>query len=243
MAPVAGYIAQVTLQYQSGLPRDVTENVFHFVDFSSDTASVAAAQQIAQRLADFYSAPVGGNCVDSFFSPLMLPLAKVKVYDFGAAHPRPILYQDSWTMGLQNASLGALPPEVALCISAYGTVNVKRERGRQYIGPFALNAITTGPDGYSEPSPNLITALVAAGKRLSQNTGDVAQGSTTLLPGTPATGPAKALWAVLSMIGTGTKAAPAPNFTLINSGWVDNEWDGQRRRRVASTARSTWAPS
>lgn len=243
MAPVAGYIAQVTFQFQSGLPRDVSENVFHFIDFASDTASVSAAEQVVQRLADFYTvAGTSGHAIEEYLSGSITSPVKVKVYDFGAGSPRPILYQDSFALTIAEADTGAMPPEVALCISSFGTINVKRQRGRQYIGPFNNDASQEN-QLYSQPAAALVTAMVEAGARLSKNTGDVAQASTTLLPGTPGTGPAKALWATLSKIGTGTKTAPAPLFTLVDNGWVDNEWDAQRRRRIASTSRQTWAPS
>jgi hypothetical protein len=243
MAPVAGYIAQVTFQFQSGLPRDVSENVFHFAEFGSGAADLAGAQQVCQRLADFYSGTedtVDGATVANYFSNEIETLVKIKVYDLAAATPRPILYQDSFTIA-PASDLTNLPPEVALCVSYFSTVNVKRQRGRIYLGPLSAFAVGTGP--YSAPVAAFVDTIVAAAKRLAVNTGDVAQLSTTLLPGSPATGPVKVVWCVLSHLGTGTPAAPAPELYVIDNGWVDNEWDGQSRRRIAATARTTWAPA
>lgn len=243
MAPVAGYIAQVTFQDSSGLPRDVNENVFHFAEFDASAANLAGANQVVQRLADFYVGPEGdtGTSVASFLSGELESLVGVKVYDLGAASPRPILYQDSFTIPAYAGGLD-MPPEVALCLSYFSTVNVKRQRGRIYVGPFSINT-STASGTYTAPSAALVAAMVAAGQRLSVNTGSCAQGSTTLLPSTPATGTVKVIWSVFSSLGSGTIAAPAPELYAIDNGWVDNEWDSQRRRRIAATSRSTWAPA
>lgn len=233
---MAGYLAQVTFQDLTGLPRDVSENVFHFTN-DSDGTSAGDAEQIAQRLADFYIGVTGSAAsIGSFLSGELEPIAQVKVYDVTAPPKTPPFYEDSFTgpwTGWPN-----LPPEVALCLSYYGTRNIVHQRGRIYLGPFGEAAILAAAPPYSQPSAGLIAAMAAGSARLLQNTGSIQQASTTKLPGTPATGPVKVFWSVFSKIGTGTKAAPVPGFTVLNNSWIDNEWDGQRRRRIAATMRT-----
>jgi hypothetical protein len=57
-------------------------------------------------------------------------------------------------------------------------------------------------------------------------------------------------WCQFSAVGGGTQptkkhpeipAARIPTFSLVTGGWVDNEWDGQSRRRIQSSARQTWS--
>jgi hypothetical protein len=56
-------------------------------------------------------------------------------------------------------------------------------------------------------------------------------------------------WLQHSVVGDGTMptkkdpglpASPREVFGLVSGGWVDNEWDGQRRRRIEASARTTW---
>jgi hypothetical protein len=56
-------------------------------------------------------------------------------------------------------------------------------------------------------------------------------------------------WVQHSVVGTGTMPtkknpqlpnAPAETFELVGGGWVDNEWDSQRRRRIESSARTNF---
>lgn len=235
------YTAEVTLPYISDLPRDVTVNVFHFQGGAS-AAELSEAQQIAQRLSDFYTGTSSTGTLISYLSNELGPTATVKVYDAQASIPRPIFYQDTFALGGSHSSTTDMPPEVALCLSYYGTANQKRQRGRVYIGPFCQASEATAVP-YAAPVPALITCLTEAGGRLAKNTGAVAQGDTGLLPSTPATGPTAVIWSVRSKYAALTGTTLGDLFTPINFGWVDNEWDAQRRRRVAATSRSTFAPS
>lgn len=235
------YTAEVTLPYVTLLPRDVTVNTFHFQGGAS-AAELSEAQQIAQRLSDFYTGSSSTGTLGSYLSNEIGPICTVKVYDAEATEPRPIFYQDTFNIGASRSSSGDLPPEVALCLSYYGTANQKRQRGRVYIGPFCQIAEVPSVT-YAAPTASLVTCLVEAGTRLAKNSGAVAQGDTGMLPSTPATGPAAVLWSVRSKYAALTGTTLGSMFTLINNGWVDNEWDSQRRRRIAATSRSVFAPS
>lgn len=235
------YTAEVTLPYITNLPRDVTVNVFHFQG-GAGAAELSEAQQIAQRLADFYMGANPTSPLGQYLSNEIGALAIVKVYDAEATEPRPIFYQDSFNLPSSKESSTDMPPEVALCLSYYGTANQKRQRGRIYLGPFCQTSEATAVP-YAAPTPALIADMVAAGSRLAKNTGAVAQGDTILLPDTPATGPTAVIWSVRSKYAALTGTTLGNLYTPINFGWVDNEWDAQRRRRVAATSRATFAPS
>lgn len=230
-------VAEVSLPYVTLLPRDVTVNTFHFQTTSTGLLSMAAAQQIAQRLADFYvGVGSGSHSIANYLSAEVGRTADVRVYDPTHTIPRPIFYEDHFALGAALTP-DSIPPEVALCASYFGDANVKRQRGRVYLGPFGTSALKSG--AFSVPADDLIATVAAASQRLAVNSGSVAQASTVLLPDTPATGPADAIWSIRSKFGTDGPLAGG-TYTVINSGWVDNEWDGQRRRRIAATARTAW---
>lgn len=135
-------------------------------------------------------------------------------YDFDDPKPRaPVLR----TLGtLAGVSINGLPREVALCMSFQGTrlagVPQARRRGRIYI-PFLQE---TANDGDGRPTTTLVNSVVAAGQVLL-NSSDAAPTWT---------------WEIWSAAG--------PGFTTVTDGWVDNEWDTQRRRGRRATSRTTF---
>lgn len=110
-----------------------------------------------------------------------------------------------------------MPPEVALVLSfqadqASGVPQARR-RNRIYL-PF-LNTGAAGTDG--RPSSATVTDVVTAADALL-----AASGPTT----------ADWVWVVYS---------PTDGlFEEVNNGWVDNEWDTQRRRGRKATSRTTF---
>lgn len=114
----------------------------------------------------------------------------------------------------------AAPPEVALCISfkaaAVSGFPAGRLRNRIYIGPLATGTIdTTG-----RPTSTAVTAI--------------ANGADILLEASKAAG-----WDWVVYSPTQASQGLVDSFP-IESGWVDNEFDTQRRRGRRSTARTTF---
>jgi hypothetical protein len=109
-----------------------------------------------------------------------------------------------------------LPPEVALCISFQGTrmsgVNQARRRGRVYL-PF-LRADASGTDG--RPTAAMMTTAVSCGQGLLTASDSAATWA----------------WQTLSTV--------APGVSTVVDGWVDNEWDVQRRRGRRYLTRTTF---
>lgn len=256
------YVAQVSLQANSGLAKDQFENVFHFVG-PSPAASYQEAATAIGRLADFYTGHPSGESsgIDDFLSPVIDTTATVKVYDGSQKGTKtsPIgpVITASFMFQQQDTSDIPVPEEVALCLSYFSGRNSPRTRGRIYLGPFNESAVvhSTAPDydgQGSRPSNGLMLAMASSATRLAAN-GDGATSMGTIsgfvlgyllgeLPDTFAYAPVAGVnWAVRSSIGGGTKAAPVPDYALVTGGWIDNEWDSQHRRRLQASARTTWA--
>jgi hypothetical protein len=241
---VAGYIAQAAFQALSGLAKDQAENVFHFVGATGEATGPEAAACIL-RMADFYLNNHGADLPITNWYSGEYPSVTFKVYDLAAAKPRPILAQASAT--LPGPAAGEpMPEEVALCLSYFGTRNIPRHRGRIYLGPFSSNCNGTGTGSASRPVAPLVASIVAAGTALAvigdgaDSLGSIA--STLSVEGllTPEPVSAPVSWVLYSTLGEGTKAAPEPDTELIVHGWVDDEWDGQHRRRIKASTRTTF---
>lgn len=139
---------------------------------------------------------------------------QMKSYDLADPEPRaPVL-----TAGANLSTAGApLPTECALVLSFQAVkqsgVPQARRRNRVYL-PF-LKA--TNNDSTGRPSATLISAVDGA--------------ATTLLAASGGGG-ASWVWTVYS---------PTDNLMEeVNDGWIDNEWDTQRRRGRKATSRSVF---
>lgn len=125
----------------------------------------------------------------------------VKIYDPGPNPGGPV-YQESFATPLGGSGTG--PTEVALCLSYATTDNpdssLPRRRGRIYLGPLSLLNVLD-----ERPSNALIQELLTFGEDLA-SIGTA--GNTT--------------WLMLSRADN--------SYHKIESIWMDNAWDTQRRR-------------
>jgi len=158
-------------------------------------------------LEDFY------NDLDTYFSSMVRQTDfMLKCYDNTDPEPRaPVLTRE---FDLSSAPSGApLPPEVSICLSFQADqvsgVPQARRRGRIYI-PF-VDTSTMGTDG--RPTGTVVTNIASYGD--------------TLL--TASNGAATWTWLVFSRV--------EPGYSVISNGWVDNEYDTQRRRGRPYTSR------
>lgn len=141
----------------------------------------------------------------------------VTLYNLG--DPAPRLPIESYPFTLDNPTTGstALPPEVAVVMSyraAYVSgIPNARRRGRMFLGP-----INDAGTALTRPTVALTNAVVDFGETLF----------------TPVT-EEDVVWAQRSE----TTGAMSP----VETGWVDNEWDTQRRRgRTANQRYPFFAP-
>lgn len=165
------------------------------------------------------------NCVDAFYNQIASLLSPTvnsgankhitRVYHLTEPEPRPPVYVGTFT---QAGTGQPLPAEVALC-SSFQAVPVagqrqSRRRGRLYIGP--LNTGTAVLDsGYSRPSGTTMNTLATATQQL---------------------------WIALAADGWALSVWSRVTNTLVpvDNGWVNNEWDTQRRRGPEVSSRVTW---
>lgn len=140
----------------------------------------------------------------------------IKWYDMNDPEPRAPVRENTLDLAAGTRT-GSLPPEVALCLSYQGArvsgLPQARRRGRVYIGPFEAAAV--GTDG--RPISTIVTALRNAGAALLAAS-DAAATWT---------------WIQFSTVNDG--------FADVDNGWVDNEFDTQRRRGRPYTSRSTFS--
>jgi hypothetical protein len=215
------YRAQVTIPMDTGLAADASTNTWHF-DADDDVLidETTRTDHIVTRLRSFYST-VSSAC----FPTIMATLATVKIYKLTDPEPRFPVAEN--TIPLNGVTGTPLPSEVALCLSYQGAresgTNVSRRRGRIYIGPLVSGAAIAGTGG-SRPSSTVISAIATAAATLTA---------------TPA-GPGRPLWAVFSPTTLSTGGSLDDAFEDVESGWVDDAWDIQRRRCLAATSRTNW---
>jgi len=221
---------------ESALPEDECVNTYHFLTDDGAVLTPTTASQIAGKLAAaLYDAAGGGFPLHYFMSSEVsrVNLPTIKVYDVDGGSPR----AEETMAGLQAAgSATAIPSEAALCLSYHADLTDlleyaaddddadanperirARARGRIFWGPVATNGIMGSP---SRPSNDLRNALVDLGNRL------LAFNDAPLANGTVAS------WGVYSR--------EAGVMTVATGGWVDNQWDTQRRRGVKASVRTTF---
>lgn len=209
-----GVRAQVIFQGQSGLPRDRFVNSWAFEGTGASISDTELAT-VRTRLVEFYTSPVGaGTPLTGFMSRAVKQAVLIRLYRLSQTPPRtPIETQHTFNISQTGT---ALPNEVAVVLSFYNTVNVKRRRGRIFFGPLAAMAGVFDTDDVKVEA-SLRTALSGAANRLAAYGND------------PTLGPH---WSILSQRDAQLK--------LVTDGWIDNTFDTQRRRGVRSNLRTSW---
>lgn len=204
---------QVSFPMDSNLPKDTVTNTWHF---NHTGGVVSDYDNVRDMLADFYTTdPTGSaNSVQDYMTALIQSNAIVRAYNLDDPKPRPPVYES--TFAISGTGGAVLPSEVALCMS-YQSIKIAgesqaRRRGRIYLGPF----VQTANDSGGRPSSALITTVAKAARDLV-----VASDAATSWK-----------WEIYS--------PTSGNSHQVYNGWVDNAWDTQRRRGLATTARTTW---
>lgn len=163
---------------------------------------VTAAAAFCTELQTFYN-----SCRPDFSSLVRQNVHGYKVYDMADAVPRAPKIDSSFNLAVAPTG-NPLPPEVAVCVSFQGVrqsgASQARRRGRIYL-PF-LNTSAIGADG-----------------RPTSTTLDRIRNAADVLVTASKTGSATWNWVVRSEAGGGAVVS-------VSDGWVDNEWDTQRRR-------------
>lgn len=201
---------QMTMEADSGLPEDRVVNVWHTRGSKGDPAG---NEGVADIFRNFYIAI--GPLISGWISRADAPV--LSFYDLADPEPRVPFYEQN--AGFPGpASSDDLPTEVAICTSfrgnyISGTPNARR-RGRIYVGP--LTQACLGDDG--RPATTARDTIAEATEGLVNALLDYEDGIRQLV--------------VYSRVDN-----QASNVT---QGWVDNEFDTQRRRGRRATARTRW---
>jgi len=218
---MADFYCRMQLQYDTLLPRDVSESSFAFTSASVDAGLADDMKTAVESFWNQDGTTFAGS-IGSFLSPVIIRgtnVAKFTIYGINTATGllgEPLLEQpfDLVDSPIQNVSL---PAEVALCTSfnASGSGPARRRRGRMFIGPFNTGALGTATSSETPPAGELMGVLRDATERLNS---------------------AMVVWGGQLCVWSRADAELKP----VTDGWVDNAWDIQRRRGVDPSARTTW---
>lgn len=213
--------AQVILERDGLLPEDVSVNTWHFqgdvaVGETTSERFDEDAPGLADRLEAFYVS------LQTFFAVTCTGNARIKLYNM--ADPRPRVPHSEYTFTFVPGT-AAYPSEVAICLSFKGEVvsgqSMRRRRGRIYLGPInSQMGLIDGSDvriNFSN-APAIITAAEAL---QTGGTGAFRHAIYSRTQDGPTEPQSDAAW------------------TDVDSYWVDNAFDTQRRRGAKATARFT----
>lgn len=215
--------AQVRILNNSGLPRDVAMNTFHFRSLSFDPLDdVDTAQAALETLYQSYG---------PYFSPVCDGNANITWYALDVPEPRIPIHFEAFTF-IQEGST-AMPNEVAVVTSFHAAPAAGaapgRRRGRLYMGPFNTTPFATG-DFDAKVSGAALEDFITSW--------------TTFSEAMAAGGDCR--WVVFSPTTAG--AQPWSESTLQDSsfdvvgGHIDNAFDTVRSRGGTADERTTFGP-
>jgi hypothetical protein len=213
-------LAQWSLPYFTGLPRDVVTNNLHFVYTIVTEPDSSNYDDLAGAIQLFYDEVYGVLGMGTW---CVKAGATITFYDLTDTPPRAPIQTNSVPV-TNTQTNGTAPTESAVCLSFQGThiagIPQSRQRGRIFIG--GLTGATSAGSSSSFPMINsTITGLLAD----AMDNLRIAAAAVDWL------------WVVYSP--TQNLAHGTETFEVTN-GWVDNTIDTQRRRGVEATARSIW---
>lgn len=208
-----GYVVQMTLPAVTGLPRDAIVNTFAL------TSGVTVPATLAADIEQFWNEPISGLpsvSLSNYIAGSVSRVDEVEIvaYDLTEAEPRTPIPVDGFL--LESGTSFALPQEVSLCTSiaaaaAAGSPPARR-RGRMYIGPLVTDALEDGATP-ARPAGTLVDLLAQSTERLCI--------------------------ALDGRFGVWSRADDV--VRAVVRGWVDDEFDTQRRRGWESTYRELWS--
>lgn len=203
---------QVIIQGVSNLPKDRFINTLHFSDSAPGTFT-EFANIVGPAVIGNWTGMATGLAGKLYPAPTINRAFEVRVYNPDDPEPRvPKKY-----FGTLPAGGGTpMPSEVALCLSYRTDQNVRRKRGRIYLGPWDASANTNA----GRPSASVQTELLDLASDLS------------------AIGLATVDWQLVSLP-VGAPVTAARIRRRIEHVWCDDAWDTQRRRGLSPLGRQS----
>jgi hypothetical protein len=224
---VAYIHVQANLVQTAGVPEYTVVNNWYAQTTDLSGGLYTGAQSFLVALNAFYGS-IGGY----INADVSRTQSIYKVYDMALPKPNPPVIESPMTFSNMTAGRYYAPPEVALVGSFFsgmpsGSIPARR-RGRVYIGPLAY----TGSEHLHRPPTPIRTVLSSALNTLLLSSGSATDWT----------------WSTFSRADAGGWFKPPstnpPDFAKgmhnVVGGWVDNEWDTQRRRGLNSDARSNF---
>lgn len=225
---------RVVLPDTTGIPRDQNVNTW-YAKYGIGSPGSTEFSNACDDFIKFYNTINDGVATISSYLASMVDRgsgkASVEVYaipDARGVLGAPV-YSKTWTVAAQNASGVDLPAEVATCLSyhgdftgvaehgAAGTRPKARRRGRIYIGPLITGVLRYGHGAGTPQRPDTAwnTRMIDSAQAMaSALTGHGWEWNTF----------SRTDWAIHTVVG----------------GWVDDEFDTQRRRGESPSSRTTY---
>lgn len=219
------YQCQVVWPCVTNRPEDVFTNTLYFVDAAvSPRTHAQVADLLETRMENFFNVAQGGASarITAFMSrAINWSGVTVKVYDLGGAAPRT---PEVRTLELTTpTNTTGFPNEVAAVLSYRGGAGTTgggsadpRKRGRIFIGPLNQTAgtVTVSTDGDSFLATGLVDSIAKAADFLRDDLTD------------------ELGWLQYSRMNDA--------FLAVSGGFVNNNFDTQRRRGLIAPSRTTW---
>jgi hypothetical protein len=188
----------------SGLPRDRFVNSWAFANFGA-VVEADFFENVRLALSGFY------NGIVLHLANSYRVLGPMEVRMYATVDPVPKQPRAIRTIQVpRNANASTIPNDVAAVMSFRAGANLPRQRGRLYIGPVGINAMSGSTTADSSVSQAFREALVARAVILRD-----------------AVNPT---WGIISQVDR--------VFRQVSDIWVDDQPDTQRRRGLRATTRT-----
>lgn len=194
----------------TGLPEDAVVNAWAFRNDGALTPQAMA--DTCRNVLDAFYTQQNGTATTTVMSLMgdVLEAPTYKAYDLGQAPPRQPY--EAATAATWSFGPSPLPEEVAVCLSYVATRNLKRQRGRLYIGPLHGGAVEESGDRI-RTSSLMRTTLAESAKNVLNTSENVT-------------------WGFISPTDADAK--------VITGGWIDDALDTVRSRGPAPSTRLQW---
>ncbi len=221
---MAGLQLRVVLPFRTGFPEDVTVNTWAI----AGTLDITSGPLLLTAIDNFFNATTttSGQAVCEFMSPALnreTNAVRLEVYeiDLVTGSTGSPLAVNFMTLGEGPSSPDSLlPNEVAICTSFAAEVesgaHAQRRRGRVYIGPLTDACCVHDTDNFQPTVLHDAVTTISDATQVFQS--DVNDAGLTL-----------AVWSRVDQ----------ELFPVVR-GWVDTEFDTQRRRGIRASTRVTW---
>ena len=219
--------ATATIPSDSGVTRDAVQNTFTFFGGGSGNTPAIVAAAFHQRPIDYYiedfgeAHPLGWYMGQSLERSSNVCSVTWREVDLTTGNLGAIVRTDMFTLPAADAGSAPLPREVSVCSSFHGDLTFVEEEGSEGDRPASrlrgrrfvgpLNTSASDVDSTPlRPASDLVDLLVLA----EQNIAD---------------GGAAVVW-----------SRAGQSQSVVIGGFIDNEFDTQRRRGETPTSRTTW---